>query len=295
MESINICVLGDDSVTKFCKKGTVTDVTMYNRALEDKIVTMIYPGIEKPQSIAFALQMCDFVILSIKNIDKNLGELILFANEFNKKGKIVVYDSYMVDDVKKMLHGTAFENFPILENPKSLEEIIDGFERKKNGEEKLVMVDQYFKVKGVGDVVLGFIKSGSVKVFDKLIVYPQKKECTVKSIQVMSKNYKEAEEGTRIGFSLKTDAELSRGVVLSDKNIKVADELIGRITKNKFYKKDLNGQFQVVIGLQYVSANVNSSKNELKFLKPVTLETFGNPILIIDPNSFPRIAGRFDI
>jgi len=293
MKSINICVLGDDSITRFCKKGTKTDVTMYNRALEDKIITMIVPNIEKPQSIVFALQMCDFILLSIKEINKNIGELILFANEFNKKGKIIIYDSYIEDDVKKMLHETKFENFPILLNPKSLEEIIDGLEYERHGEEKLVMVDQYFKVKSVGDVILGFIKSGSVKVFDKLIVYPSKKECIVKSIQVMSKNYKEASEPTRIGFSLKTDAELSRGVVLSNKEIKVVSELTGKFLKNKFYKKNLNGQIQAVIGLQYVSASIEN--NKLKFLKPIVFETFNNPILLIDPNSFPRIAGRFDV
>ncbi len=288
----NLCILGSGKIIEFFKKSSVTDLAIYHRQTERGIITAIVPNYEKIQTVPFALNMADHVIISVESMSKELGEMILIANEFPLDGKIVVYEDYMVDEVKRVLAGTKFEKFPILVNP-TLDELVDGYaDGTGKNDGKLVLVDQYFKVKGVGDVVLGFMKSGCVKKFDKLVVYPSKKECVVKSIQVMSKNVDEACAGTRIGFALKTTAELGRGNVLSDSELTVSDKINGRIVKNKFYKSEIPKQFQAVIGLQYVTATFDGALN---LMRPVVLETFGNPIILISQNSFPHLIGRFDV
>ncbi len=291
LTDVNLCIIGGGKILDSLKKSSVTDMTIYHRKTGDGIITAIVPNPEKIQTVAFALNMADFVVISVEKIDKYLGEMILIANEFSHSGKIIIYEDYMEDELKKILKGTKFEKFPILLNP-TLEELIDGM-AKESGDSVKVLVDQYFKVNGVGDVILGFMKSGCVKKFDKLNVYPSKDICVVKSIQIMSKNVDKCCYPSRIGFSLKTASKLERGMILSDSELPVCNELNGKIIKSKFYKFDLPKQFQAVIGLQYVTASYDGKT--MKLMKDVVGETFGNPIILIDQNKFPRLIGRFDV
>ena len=83
-------------------------------------------------------------------------------------------------------------------------------------------------MKGVGEVVLGFVKSGVVKKYDNLRLLPANKEVIVRSIQIQDEDYEQAEAGTRVGLAIKgaTVDEMVRGSVLSNSaTIKTETEL----------------------------------------------------------------------
>ena len=75
------------------------------------------------------------------------------------------------------------------------------------------MVDHSFSVKGVGEVILGFVKKGVVRKYDKLTLLPANKEVIVRSIQMQDEDYDEAEAGSRVGLAIKgvTVEEIKRG------------------------------------------------------------------------------------
>ena len=88
MKSVNFVILGEQSIANdFGKKGTVTDLTLYDRKESDTIRTWIAPNgfPEKIQPLFQAISIAEYVILYVTSLDKFTGEQIIALDALGKK------------------------------------------------------------------------------------------------------------------------------------------------------------------------------------------------------------------
>lgn len=99
MESVNFVILGDQEIaTNFGKKGTSTDLTLFDRKEAQKIYTFVTPNgfPEKIQPLFQAIALAEYVIFHVNALDKFTGEQILALDALGKKEGILSH-SYDVD------------------------------------------------------------------------------------------------------------------------------------------------------------------------------------------------------
>ena len=97
MESINFVVLGEQTIANdFGKKGTSTDLTLYDRKDSNVIRTWItangFP--DKIQPLLQAINIAEYVIFHVASLDKFTGEQIIALDLLGKKDGILSPDSY---------------------------------------------------------------------------------------------------------------------------------------------------------------------------------------------------------
>ncbi len=155
----------------------------------------------------------------------------------------------------------------------------------------MVVIDQAFSVKGVGEVLLGFVKKGTLKKHDKLSLMPTNKEVIVRSIQMQDKNFDEAEAGSRVGLAIKGAAaeEMKRGFfICTPEDCEVSTKLTLSFEKNKFYPGELKeGVLHVTAGMQTVPAKIADMKENtitLELEKQIVY-TKDDTFLLLDLNA----------
>ena len=92
MKSVNFVILGEESIANdFGKKGTVTDLTLYDRKESDIIRTWIVPNgfPEKIQPLFQAIYIAEYVIVYVSSLDKFTGEQIIALDVLGKKEGIL--------------------------------------------------------------------------------------------------------------------------------------------------------------------------------------------------------------
>jgi selenocysteine-specific translation elongation factor len=160
----------------------------------------------------------------------------------------------------------------------------------------MIPIDNYFNVKGVGTVILGIVKSGKLKLHEKVFVEPLGKEVVVKGIQSQDKDIEETEPGMRVGLNLKgiEAEEVKRGFVIC-RNIEKSSELKINFIKNKFFKQELKSGMSILlsVGLQAITCNIESIGNELILKSSQTIAYRKNQhCLVASQNDvLPRIIG----
>jgi len=288
-----------DIAAEFGKKGTVTDISLYDRKESDIIKTWVTPSgfPEKIQPLLQAINLAEFVILFVDKLDKFTGEQIIALDSL-KKNKGILSHSFEVDESKldTMIKGTVIENYVKVDFDKIKEEM-DKIEPASNESPKEMVVDHCFDVKGVGTVILGKVTAGKIKQYDNLKLYPAGSDVLIKSIQMHDDPVSEAIVPARVGLAVKgvKPDEVGRGDIISKENtVLVNSEIYLEFTKNPFYKNELSeGQMCLVsIGLQIKAAKF-SSINPLKltFEKPVAYH-IGDIAVILKPESTTiRILG----
>jgi selenocysteine-specific translation elongation factor len=85
MKSYNFVLLGGSDLARdLGKKGTTTDISIYDRKAADTIMTwclpITYP--DKIQSLVVAINVAEYAILNIDKLDKFLGEQIIARSFF---------------------------------------------------------------------------------------------------------------------------------------------------------------------------------------------------------------------
>ena len=115
MRSINFVVLGEQTIANgFGKKGTVTDLTVYDRKESDIIRTWVVPNgfPEKIQPLLQAINISEYVIFYVASLDRYTGEQILALDMLKKKDGIISH-SYEVDEnrLNSMIKGTVLQNY----------------------------------------------------------------------------------------------------------------------------------------------------------------------------------------
>ncbi|SRR5579885_4927 len=266
MKSINFTLLGDESLAKdFGKKGTSTDITIYDKKETGFVKTWTIPtGFpEKIPPLLQAINMGEYVIFHVSKLDKFTGEQIV-ALDVLKKNKGILTHSYEVDREKllMMIKGTVVEQYKIVELS-DLKKEMDALEPISQEGNARIPIDHCFDVKGVGTVILGKVSQGKVKAYDKLKLLPKGDEIMIKSIQMHDDPVEEAASPARVGLAVKGVAadDVQRGDQLCvGDEINMSQDIVLDYLQNKFFKEHVaeNQTFLVNIGMQTRAAKIIS-------------------------------------
>ena len=288
MKSLNIGIFHDKELGReLGKKGSETDILMFNRKKDDLIMTFMFPL--KLISKIQIMSIIDAAIVSFDEITPELGETILLLDALGISDGILIMSEQNKEMAKSMIKGTLLENFLVVDrDPIKITQELEKIEVERKENPPLVVIDQAFNVKGIGTVILGFVKSGTVRKYDKFQLLPLRKEVVVRSIQIHDKDYEQAEAGTRIGIALKgvEAEEIRRGFVLGDEEVVSKDFKI-RLKKNKFYPEIKKGPYHLVLGMQSSHVEVSEINGDvvtLELEKPVVY-TKGDKFVLVDLNA----------
>jgi selenocysteine-specific translation elongation factor len=272
MGNLNVAVLGSpDYSSKIAKKGTSTDITLFNLKRGEDTVTLIEPT-RYPERFAplfYAVSLAKKALLVVEEVNANFGEsaVLLMCSKI-QEGYIILRNYLTIDKIAPFIKGTKLEKYQVIpDDPNALRErLLNDAAQQKPAETKpagTVPVDHAFNVKGVGVVVLGVVTDGSVKKHDAMKVLPGTKTAQIRSIQKHDDEFEEAVEGDRVGFALKGVAveDVERGVVLTtDANVKTTKTLTVPMSLVKYWQTPIKPGMILHVGywMQFLNAKVES-------------------------------------
>jgi len=299
-------VVGKGLAASLGKKGTESDVTLYNHKQGDVILSFVEPSSypEKIQSLASSLNIADQVLLKVDAVDKTLAEVIVALDAYGMKtGHIILGGGITPDAIQPLIKDTILACYSIIpEQVASLRETLAGRFLPSEGE-PIVQVDHCFQVNGVGTVALGVVKEGVLRRHENLFIYPERTETMVKSIQVHDIDVPEASAGVRVGLALKDvkPDQVVRGSVLSPRgDIRTASVFDAEARLSRYAPSTLREGdcIMVNVGLTYTPAEVasgsvspgESSRVRLELEKEIPV--VGGRMLLLDPGQrMPRVFG----
>ena len=300
VKSINFVVLGkQDIASEFGKKGTESDLTLYDRKESDIIKTWVIPNgfPEKIQPLFQAINLAEYVIFHVDKLDKFTGEQIIALDSL-KKEKGILSHTFDVDESKlnMMIKGTVVENYARVDQDKIKEEM-NTLEPITNNNPAELLIDHCFDVKGVGTVILGKVSNGTIKQYDNLKLYPHNIDVLIKSIQMHDDPVPESVCPARVGLAVKgaKPDEVGRGDVISVENtVDIKTEIELDFEKSPFYKSEIseNQGCLVNIGLQTKAAKFSSiSPLKLIFEKPIVCKKNDIAVILKPESTTIRILG----
>jgi selenocysteine-specific translation elongation factor len=304
LKSVNFVVLGDHSIAaQLGKKGTSTDVTIYDRKTADVVYTWTAPITfpDKVQPLLQAVNIAEYAILNVAKLDKFLGEQILALDYAGIKDGFILH-SYEVDreKLKALLKGTVLANYQFLDSVDQLKQEMIKLEPRAQEGPAMIPVDHAFDVKGVGTVVLGVVRQGSIKAYDELTLQPSGKSIMIKSIQMHDDPADSASSPARVGLAVKgpSAGDISRGdVICAPGTVKVASGAVAaKFQKSPFFKGDLadNQMYMLSVGMQIRPVKVKASGDTLEITpeKPMAYLP-GQACVLLKPDSQgSRIIGK---
>ena len=300
VKSINFVVLGkQDIASEFGKKGTESDLTLYDRKESDIIKTWVIPNgfPEKIQPLFQAINLAEYVIFHVDKLDKFTGEQIIALDSL-KKEKGILSHTFDVDESKlnMMIKGTVVENYTRVDQDKIKEEM-NTLEPITNDNPAELLIDHCFDIKGVGTVILGKVSNGTIKQYDNLKLYPHNIDVLIKSIQMHDDPVPESVCPARVGLAVKgaKPDEVGRGDVISVENtVDIKTEIELDFEKSQFYKSEIseNQGCLVNIGLQTKAAKFSSiSPLKLIFEKPIVCKKNDIAVILKPESTTIRILG----
>jgi len=300
VKSINFVVLGkQDLASEFGKKGTESDLTLYDRKESDVIKTWVIPNgfPEKIQPLFQAINLAEYVIFHVDKLDKFTGEQIIALDSL-KKEKGILSHTFDVDESKlnMMIKGTVVENYTRVEQDKIKEEM-NALEPITNDNPAELLIDHCFDVKGVGTVILGKVSNGTIKQYDNLKLYPHNIDVLIKSIQMHDDPVPESVCPARVGLAVKgaKPDEVGRGDVISVEGaVEIKTEIELDFEKSPFYKSEIteNQGCLVNIGLQTKAAKFSSiTPLKLVFEKPIVCKKNDVAVILKPESTTIRILG----
>ena len=298
--SVNFVVLGkQDIASEFGKKGTDTDLSLYDRKESDVIKTWVTPSgfPDKIQPLFQAINLAEYVIFHVDKLDKFTGEQIIALDSL-KKEKGILSHTFDVDESKldAMIKGTVVEKYTKVDQDKIKEEM-DKLESISNDDSSEMVIDHCFDVKGVGTVILGKVTNGKIKQYDNLKLYPAGISVLIKSIQMHDDPVSESVCPARVGLAVKgvKPEEVGRGDVISAEGaVDVKTEIELDFQKNPFYKNEIaeNQGCLVSVGLQIKAAKFSSiSPLKLTFEKPIVCKKDQIAVILKPESTTIRILG----
>ena len=300
VKSINFVVLGkQDLASEFGKKGTESDLTLYDRKESDVIKTWVIPNgfPEKIQPLFQAINLAEYVIFHVDKLDKFTGEQIIALDSL-KKEKGILSHTFDVDESKlnMMIKGTVVENYARVDQDKIKEEM-NTLEPITNDNPAEMLIDHCFDVKGVGTVILGKVSNGTIKQYDNLKLYPHNIDVLIKSIQMHDDPVPESVCPARVGLAVKgaKPDEVGRGDVISVEDaVDVKTEIELDFEKSPFYKSEIteNQGCLVNVGLQTKAAKFSSiTPLKLIFEKPIVCKKNDIAVILKPESTTIRILG----
>lgn len=292
-----------DIASSFGKKGTVTDLSLYDRKESEIIKTWVTPSgfPDKIQPLFQAINLAEFVIFYVDKLDKFTGEQIIALDSL-KKEKGILSHTFDIDESKldMMIKGTVVEKY-LKVSQDNIKEEMDKIQPLSVEGKPSMVIDHCFDVKGVGTVILGKVTSGKIKQYDNLKLYPAGIDVMIKSIQMHDDPVEESVCPARVGLAVKgaKPDDVGRGdIICEEDSVQVKSEIELDFQKNLFYKGEIaeNQGCLVNIGLQIKAAKFSSiSPLKLVFEKPVVYNS-GDVAVILKPESTTiRILGNGSI
>lgn len=323
MNSFNFVLLGDTTIAnELGKKGTSSDITIYDRKTSDKIISYCFPNTypEKLQPLLQSIAMSNYAIINISKLDSFLGEQLIAVDIFGIKNGFILYGYEIdVEKVRSIIKNTNLSSFQILDSLEQLKNSISemesktetetetGMDLKIKGDEGLqpseacIVVDHVFDVKGVGTVVLGTVKQGEIKTYDELVLSPSNKTVVIKSIQMHDDPVNTSKKNSRVGLAIKgTSAkDISRGDVITSPGfakIAAADFQL-KFIKNPYFKEEISEtqNYMMSIGLQIRTVKIKQMPDSIlliSFEKPLAFVKDDLCILFKPDSKSMRIMGH---
>lgn len=297
MRSINIVILGDYSIaSELGKKGTTSDLTIYDRKIDNSIYSFIAPTSfpEKIQPLMQAINMAEYAILNINKLDRYIGESIIALDLLRFRRGFIITEDELTDKVKHLISNTSLASFEFI-TLDVLKRRIDELEVIKQEGEPLIYIDHVFDVKGVGTVVLGILRRGNIKVYDELELMPASKMVTIKSIQLHGKDVDEASSPARVGLALKGIKvdEISRGDMLAKQgSLSKSDSLGIKFVKSNFFNEEVSEKSSYMLSLGLQVKSVKFKGDSLKAEKSIAYSKGEEGILLKPDSKVNRIVGK---
>ena len=304
MKHLTVGVFHDDTIGRELgkKEGTESDIIMFNRKMDEHIFTFMSPLDDKLSAKSQIISSIDAAVVTFAEMTRELGETVVMLDSFDVSKGIAVTTFYATpDQITAITKDTSLASFIIgKRDPGKMLQVLKSFDLERDtASSVLVMVDHSFSVKGVGEVILGFVKKGIVKKYDELTLLPANKRVIVRSIQMQDEDFDEAEAGSRVGLAIKgaTVEEMKRGSVLCASDGARADTKVKlSFKKNGFYPDDVReGAFHVTVGMQTIPITI-TRKGETSLVieseKPIVYAP-EDIFLLLDLNgSKTRIMGK---
>jgi selenocysteine-specific translation elongation factor len=286
--NLMVAVLGVQGYSgNLSKKGTSTDITLYNLKKDEDTVTLIEPS-RYPERLAplfLAVSEAKKALVVVDELNANLGEgLVMLQCCGIKSGYFVLRNYFPKERIEPLIKGTILEGYEFLPDDPNVirEKLLAASKEQKPVESQTgtVSVDHAFNVKGVGTVILGVVVSGSVQKHSHLNVLPGDRKAQVRSIQKHDDEFDSASEGDRVGLSLKnvTVEEVDRGIVLTnDPNIRASRILKVKTSLVKYWQTPIKEEMVLHVGhwMQFLNAKVGAVTDEGSWRVPtltLTLE-----------------------
>ncbi len=323
MNSFNFVLLGDTTIAnELGKKGTSSDITIYDRKTNDKIISYCFPNTypEKLPPLLQSIAMSNYAIINISKLDSFLGEQLIAVDIFGIKNGFILYGFEIdVEKVRNIIKNTGLSSFQILDSLEQLKNSIAEMESKTEtetetetdlkdkGDESLqpykacIVVDHVFDVKGVGTVVLGTVKQGEIKTYDELVLSPSNKTVVIKSIQMHDDPVNTSKKNSRVGLAIKgaSAKDISRGDVITSPgfaNIAAADFQL-KFIKNPYFKEEISEtqNYMMSVGLQIRTVKIKVMPDSILLIsyeKPLAFVKNDLCILFKPDSKSMRIMGH---
>jgi selenocysteine-specific translation elongation factor len=286
MGNVTVAVLG---VAEYAgglgKKGTASDVTLYNLKKGEDTVTFIEPT-RYPERLAplfYAVSLAEKAVVVVDELTSTLGECLVMLQCAGITGGYFVLRNYIPQEkITPLVKGTSLENYEFVEdNPAVLKERFLAEAAQKSvgveGEFGTVPVDHAFSVKGVGTVILGLVAKGTIRKHDTLKILPGTKTVQLRSIQKHDDDFDVASTGDRVGLALKNVEvkDVDRGAVLTtDPAVKTSTKIEAQVALVKYWQTPLKAGMVMHLGhwMQFLNCKVESVADTGDWRKPtVTL------------------------
>lgn len=294
MKHLTVGIFHDDALgTELGKKGTVSDLVMYNKKTDDCVYTFMAPFEDKLTAKTQILSSIDTAIVNCEQITPQVGETILLLDSLGITEGILLLPAYSdMTRIHQMIKNTSLEQFTVLDRniPKIIGHLVRMEPKRDSSSPAVVVTDHSFSVKGIGEVILGFVKQGTINTHDTMRLYPADKEVMIRSIQMQDMNFDSATAGCRVGLAIKgaTMEELKRGAMFSaDGAAKIDNKFTLRFSKNRYYPEIKIGLFHGTIGMQSLPITITEISDgtiTIETEKPVGY-TKNNPFILLDLNA----------
>jgi selenocysteine-specific translation elongation factor len=307
--AVTVALVGSPGVApELGKKGTASDLTLYNTVRDGHAVTLVEPTQfpEKFSPLVSCLAMADQCLLCITELNRALAETIATLEITAVPTTVVLGPAVGEADIARLLKGGRLETAPRmpLDLP-ALRALVDGWSAAETPGPVRVPLDHAFPVKGVGAVALGVVRQGTLKAHDRLRMWPTPKIIEVRSLQVHDIDRKEAGCGERVGVALKgVEAdEISRGNILAPEGSLAEGTRLrsGPIERCRYYRGDagVGAHLHLSLGLQVVPVVLEEMGADAGLLvpdRPVAFRPNDAAVLIdLSVPVGPRVVGRVQV
>jgi selenocysteine-specific translation elongation factor len=286
MGNLMVAVLGTPNyAASIGKKGTSTDITLYNLKKNEDTVTLIEPT-RYPERLAplfFACSPAKKAIIVIDELNATLGESLVMLQCCGIDSGYFVLRNYIPrEKIEPLVKGTVLEKYEFAaDDPAALKELLIAEASQTKAATALdggtpvgtVPVDHAFNVKGVGTVILGVVADGVIQKHGTMNVLPGTKTTQIRSIQKHDDEFDLAYKADRVGLALKNveASDVDRGTVLTnDPAVKASKTLTTQASLVKYWQTPLKAGMVLHLGhwMQFLNAKVEAASDEGDWRKP---------------------------